>query len=113
VVVPAHARAGFAAACVAVARLHHPHRPALAVVDPATAAETELVRDAAHQLGVHVPIEVWAADGERLDAAAHRARLLELMRMEEPAPAAPPTLATDPRQLDEMVEAAGPVVAWT
>jgi Thiamine pyrophosphate enzyme, central domain len=109
-VVPARPDArGLAAACVAVARRRWPGRPALAVTgseDDITAAVT----DAAARWGVAVPVERWSRDGPALDADAHAARLADLLASDAPAPA---DLATDPRQLDRMVEVAGDVVAWT
>lgn len=109
-VVPARPDAcGLAAACVAVARRVWPGRPALAVtttVDDRTAA----VIEAAARWGVAVPVERWSEDGPGLDADAHAGRLADLLASGVPAPVA---LATDPRQLDRMVEVAGDVVAWT
>lgn len=106
VVVPAEAdRAGFAAACALVARRRDPGRPVLAVAD----AVPEAVLEVARALGVAVPVEVWTPEGEQLDVEAHRRRLAALVA----APTATvATLATDPTQLDRMVEVAGPVVAW-
>jgi Thiamine pyrophosphate enzyme, central domain len=109
-VVPAAPDAcGLAAACVAVARRRWPGRPALAVTD-AVDDRTASVIDAAARWGVAVPVERWSDDGPALDADTHAARLAGLLASDRPAPAA---LATDPRQLDEMVEVAGDVVAWT
>ncbi len=113
VIVPPTAVRGFAAACVAVSLLRRPGRPALAVIDRADADATALVVDAAAALGVGVPVEAWDPDGDRLDADAHRERLRRLVLGGVPAGGAPCTLATDPRQLSEMIGAAGPIVAWT
>jgi len=113
VIVPPTAVRGFAAACVAVSLLRRPGRPALAVIDRADAEATALVVDAAAALGVGVPVEAWDPDGDRLDADAHRERLRRLVLGGVPAGGAPCTLATDPRQLSEMIGAAGPIVAWT
>jgi len=112
-VVPSVPTPGFAAACVAVARLRRPGRPALAVVDGPVDATTVAVVEAASALGVHVPVEAWSPDGERLDADAHRSRLLGLVLAGDGAGRAPVTLSTDPGQMTAMVDAAGPVVAWT
>jgi Thiamine pyrophosphate enzyme, central domain len=111
VIVPSTRWPGFAAACVAVAVLRHPNQPALAVIDGPTDTATAAIVEAAAALGIRVPVEVWDPDGERLDAEMHRQRLRGLLfgRFEE----GPSTLATDPRQLGEMIDAAGPVVAWT
>ena len=64
--------------------------------------------EAAARLGVAVPVEVWGDDGAALDADAHEARLRALVRDGGQA-----AIATDPRQLDEMLAVAGPIVAWT
>lgn len=106
--VPSDASArGVAIACVTVARLRQPGRPALAVVDDVGAAERRLL-DAAAELGVAVPVEAWAPDGERLGAAAHRTRLERLLREGGIA-----TIGVDGSQMDEIVAVAGDVVAWT
>jgi hypothetical protein len=113
VLVPSVTHPGWAAACVAVARLRHPDRPALALVDATDVQPTALVVEAARSLGVDVPVEVWDADGPPLDAEVHRERLRRLMGGENAAPPGPHRLATDGRQLGEMIDAAGPIVAWT
>jgi Thiamine pyrophosphate enzyme, central domain len=112
VIVPSKPSPGFAAACVAVLLLRHPGRPALAVIDLADAEATTAVVDAAADLGIHVPVEAWDPDGDRLDAHAHRERLRRLVLGGPPAGSTLCTLATDPSQLSEMIEAAGPIVAW-
>ncbi|MGH9111223.1 MAG: hypothetical protein ACRDZN_02835, partial [Acidimicrobiales bacterium] len=99
----------FAVACAAVARLRSPARPVLAVVDaPVPEIVVEAV-DAAARLGVAVAVEAWQPDGELLDADGHAARLAALAYTDRPTIV---TLATDPRQLDRMVDVAGEVVAW-
>ena len=113
VVVPSTSVPGFAAACVAVSMLRHPGRPALAVIDLTQAEATAPVADAAATLGIRVPVEAWDPDGDRLDADAHRERLRRLVIGGLPAGNGPCTLATDQRQLTEMIGAAGPIVAWT
>ncbi len=113
VIVPPRSVPGFAAACVAVSRLRHPGRPALAVIDRADAEATAPIVEAAAGLGVGVPVEAWDPDGDRLDADAHRERLRRLVLGGLPAGDGPCTLATDPRQLAEMIGVAGPIVAWT
>ena len=113
VIVPSSAAPGFAAACVAVSLLRHPGRPALAVIDLAQAEATATVADAAASLGIRVPVEAWDPEGDRLDADAHRERLRRLVLAGLPAGSGLCTLATDPRQLSEMIDVAGPIVAWT
>jgi hypothetical protein len=101
---------GFAVACALVARLRAPARPVLAVTGGPPGPRTVELLDLAEGLGRPVPVEVWDADGPRLDATAHAARLAGAVHAERTSVL---PLATDGRQLDEMVEAAGPVVAWT
>ena len=50
-------------------------------------------------------VELWAPDGDRLDAAEHLARLQEGWSGVR-------TIATDPSQLDAAIDAAGPIIAW-
>ena len=113
VIVPSTSAPGLAAACVAVSLLRHPGRPALAVIDLDQAEATAPVADAAARLGIRVPLEAWDPDGDRLDADAHRERLRRLVLGGVPAGNGLCTLATDPRQLAEMIDLAGPIVAWT
>ncbi len=113
VIVPSTSSPGFAAACVAVSLLRHPGRPALAVIDLADAEATTMIADAAAALGIGLPVEAWDPDGDRLDADAHRGRLHRMVLGGLPAGNSLCTLATDPRQLSEMIGAAGPIVAWT
>jgi hypothetical protein len=113
VIVPSTSAPGFAAACVAVWLLRHPGRPALAVIDLAQAEATATVAAAAARRGIRVPVEAWHPDGDRLDADAHRERLRRLVLGGLPAGDGICTLATDPRQLSEMIDVAGPIVAWT
>jgi hypothetical protein len=112
VIVPSTSIPGFAAACVAVLRLRHPDRTGLAIVDASGGEQTEAVVEAARRLGIMVPVETWDPDGERLDADAHRARLGRMVNAGGPGSAGVHSLATDQSQLAEMVQAAGPVVAW-
>lgn len=113
VMVPSAPSPGFAAACVAVSLLRDPGRPALAVIDLDEAEATALIVDAAAALGVNVPVEAWDPAGDRLDAVAHQDRLRRLVLGGLPAGGKPSTLRTDSNQLSEMIEAAGPIVAWT
>jgi thiamine pyrophosphate-dependent acetolactate synthase large subunit-like protein len=109
--VPSAAAArGFAVACATVARLRSPHRPVLAAVDSPMADVVLEALAAAARLGVAVPLEVWGADAERLDAADHLARLQALVHADAPGPVG---LATDATQMARMIEVAGEVIAWT
>ncbi len=98
---------GFAVACATVARLADPARPVLAVVDQLDGPTLQAL-EAAASLGIAVPVEVWGDGGPTLGADAHEARLRALVRDGRQA-----AIATDPRQLDEMLAVAGPIVAWT
>ena len=109
--VPAAPIAGWAAACVLVARLASPLRPALAVVDGGPDERTRAVVAAAQRLGVSIGLEEWDEAEEPSDAADHLARLADLVHGGLGTVSA--TLSTDPRQLDEMIGVAGPVRAWT
>jgi hypothetical protein len=81
----------------------------LAVVDGPPSPAVQAVLDAAEHLGVGIPLEVWDPSGPALAAADHLDRLRRLAVAERPEPV---SLATDPAQLGQMVDAAGPVVAW-
>ncbi len=113
VIVPSTPSPGFAAACVAVSLLRRPNRPALAVIDLAEAEASTVIMDAAAALGVRVPVEAWDPEGDRLDAVAHRDRLRQLVIGGLSAGDRLCSLTTDPYQMSEMIEAAGPIVAWT
>jgi hypothetical protein len=113
VIVPSTPSPGFAAACVAVSLLRRPNRPALAVIDLAEAEATAVIMDSAAALGVRVRVEAWSPEGDRLDADAHRDRLRQLVLGGLPAGDGFCSLATDPHQISEMIEVAGPIVAWT
>jgi hypothetical protein len=111
VAVPPYLDPGWAVACVTVARLAEPLRPALAVVDRAIDDTSRAVLDFAAAAGVAVGVEIWAGEGDELTPSAHDARLAELIT-------APPgvgraTLATDPTQLAAFEAAAGPVREWS
>jgi Thiamine pyrophosphate enzyme, central domain len=107
--VPAEPIHGWAAACVLVARLVAPWRPALAVLDGPAEERTLAVLDQAQRLGITVGVEAWQATGEAVDAEAHLSRLAAMAC----AGGGVQTLATDDRQLEEMIGVAGPVRAWT
>ena len=110
VFVPAASVEGWAVACVLVARLAEPLRPALAVVDDGAGERGSAVLAEASRLGVGIGVEAWEPDGKLCDAEHHLARLDALVSS---VPGAVATLATDPSQIAEMVDVAGPVLAWT
>jgi hypothetical protein len=96
---------GFAVACAVIARMYAPERPVLAVTDgPLSPRTCELLT-----YGRAVAVEVWEPDGIRIGPERHRARLADAVYGES---ATVLSLATDGGQLDEMIEVAGPVVAW-
>jgi len=109
VLVPAAPIEGWAPACALASRLTTPLRPVLAVADGPLGERSQAVLREAARLGVGIGVEVWQEDGQALGADAHLARLDALAG----GGAAVATLATDGRQLDEMIDAAGPVRAWT
>jgi hypothetical protein len=111
VLVPSAPLEGWAAACVLVARLAAPLRPALAVVDSGGGERTSAVLAEASRLGVGIGVEAWDPDVAPSSAEQHLARLDDLVSGDPGAVTS--TVATDPRQLAEMVDAAGPVRAWT
>jgi hypothetical protein len=98
---------GFGLACAIVARTLDPHRRVLAVADDLTDLHRELL-DHAASIGVTVGLEVWRPDGPMLDADAHESQVEELVEQGGVA-----ELGTDHHQLEEMLEAAGPITAWT
>jgi len=107
--VPAEVVPGFAVAAALVARLRDPSRPVLAVLDARPEGAAVEVLDLADRLGLGIGVEVWSADGDELDGDAHAARLRRLATVERSEVV---TLATSPDQLPEMIDAAGPIVAW-
>jgi hypothetical protein len=108
--VPAERDAGgFAPACALAARLRRPSRSVLAVVDGPPSPAVRAVLEAADQLGISLPLEVWDPSGPALAPADHVDRLRRLAVADRPEPV---SLAADPTQLSRMVDAAGPVVAW-
>jgi hypothetical protein len=83
----------------------------LAVVDGGAGERGSAVLAEASRLGVGVGVEAWDPDAAPASAEQHLAQLDVLVA--GGLGASQSTLATDPRQLAEMVEAAGPVRAWT
>jgi len=111
VVVPARPEGeGFAVACALVVRLYAPARPVLAVADGPLGPCSSALLAVGEELGLPIAVEVWDADGPRIDADTHADRLTTAVYGSGSAVL---PLATDPRQLVEMVDVAGPVVAWT
>lgn len=110
VAVPSDRVPGWAVACVTVARMAAPLRPALAVLDGAIDETTSAVLDFGRRLGIEIGVEVWGPDGDPLDADSHDRRLAELASATGSLRVG--SLATDPSQLDRFVEVAGAVTAW-
>ena len=100
---------GWAAACVTVARLANPMRPALAIVNGASDDITNAVVETARRFGIVIGMEAWDSSGERLGSEAHLERLDGLVGASTGGSVA---LATDEKQIEDMVAAAGPIVAW-
>jgi len=107
VIVPAAPDArGFALASAIVSGRFDPTRPVLAVLDGLD-DQAERLLEVAASLSLRVAVEVWRDDAAPLDADGHRDRLAALL-----ADGGIASVATDPSQLDEMIDVAGPVVAW-
>jgi hypothetical protein len=107
--VPARPTAGIAIASVIVARRLRPWRPALAVLDGPVDDRTGSLLEVAARLGIGVGVEVWDPEGPTISSEEHSDRLrgLVLTSTQEIV-----RLRTDPHQLDHMLEAAGPIIAW-
>ena len=110
VCVPATVEPGFAAAAALVAALDG--RPCLAVTDAAGAVAdaTAAVIDLARVIKVPIALQVWGDDGALDDAAAHVELLDRHLEATE--------VRMDPIPVDlsvptELIDVAGPVVAWT
>lgn len=107
--VPPRPKPGIAVASVVVARLARPWRPAIAVMDAPVGDDVRTLLDVAGSLGVGVGVEVWDPDAPTLSADDHLDRLrgLTVTSTQELV-----SVRTDPDQLDHMLEAAGPIIAW-
>jgi Thiamine pyrophosphate enzyme, central domain len=101
---------GSAVAGCLVARLRRKRIACLAVTDAPLTEESQLLLEDAARLGISIPVEAWAEGGELLSAAEHEERLSLIASGDFHGVS---TLATAADQLGEMIEAAGPVVAWT
>ena len=108
IVVPSFPVHGFAAAAALVAGLDG--RPAVAVATSPTDPSTDAVLDLAASLGVTLVCEVWGAEASWASAAEHRERLVGARHEGGVQRLAVPVDLAATRQL---VELAGPVVAWT
>ena len=110
VVVPARPGAGFAAAGALLAGIDG--RPALAVVDEPVDATTDALLDLAAAMLVPLVCEVWGATAEDgwSSAAEHRERLVGARHEGGVQRLAVPV---DMAATAELLELAGPVVAWT
>jgi hypothetical protein len=107
--VPATVIDGFAAAATLVSRLVSPRRKVLAVIDGMPSVVTRRLVELADALGLGFAIEAWSAAGDVVDPDTHLERLARVAV----APRSEiVTLAPAAWQLDRIVQAAGPVVAW-
>jgi thiamine pyrophosphate-dependent acetolactate synthase large subunit-like protein len=111
VAVPAELDPGWAVACVVVARLVSPLRPALAVVDDPIDEVTASVLEFASGRGISVGLEAWSPTGEPIAAESHQRRVAELVASIDGPPRIA-TLSTDESQLEQFVAVAGPVREW-
>lgn len=109
-VVPSTAVPGVAVAAVIVTRRVQPWRPALAVIDGQPDEVTLGLLEEASRMKIGVGVEAWDPDGSQLDAPAHAERLARLIVTPTQDVV---TLSTDLDQMDQMVDVAGPIVAWT
>jgi hypothetical protein len=107
VVVPATSAPGIAAAIAFVTSSRG--QPAIAVTVGPVDAATEQVIALARARDVHFAVDVWSADGPRLDPDAHTAALHEARTT--PGVASVST-GVDLSRTRALVDAAGPVVAW-
>ena len=114
VIVPSTSSPGFAAACVAVSLLRHPGRPALGRDRPRPGRGDGSGRlcggDARGSVFRSRPGTPTATVSMPMPIGSGCAGCV---LGGVPAGNGPCTLATDPRQLSEMIEVAGPIVAWT
>ncbi|MFZ0664248.1 MAG: hypothetical protein WAM97_00720 [Acidimicrobiales bacterium] len=101
---------GSAVAACLVARLRRRHIRCLAVTDAPLSEESELLLEEALRMGISIPVEVWGPEGDALSASEHEERLNLAVTGDLNGAW---TLATDGNQMGQMIEAAGPVVAWT
>jgi hypothetical protein len=99
---------GWAAACVFVARLQAPLRPALGIVDGPLGEPSEVLLELGARRGIQIGLEVWDQAGDAISADAHLGRL-SLLATGQLVVA---TLQTDTDQLGTFVDVAGPVRAW-
>ncbi len=107
VVVPAIAQPGFAAAAGIVARLAG--RPCVAVVDGPLDSVTEGLLELAERHGVGFGVQVWGHDGVLDDVSEHVAMTqrgfgAEVITIDD--------VPIGEEGLEELVEVAGPIVAW-
>jgi hypothetical protein len=109
VLVPPNVVSGWAVGCVTVARLANPLRPALAVVDGPLDDVSRAVIETAARLGVAIGVEAWCAEGDELWPDAHLERLSALINAGVGGVA---TLSTNDSQIEDMIAAAGQIVAW-
>jgi hypothetical protein len=108
VAIPAAGRPGAAVARAIL--LARQGVPALAVVDAPLSAPAAALVQLAREMGLSLVVEVWGESGQRMSAHEHRA-------MAESALAATGAgvyqVAIDYAPTERLIEAAGPLVAWT
>jgi thiamine pyrophosphate-dependent acetolactate synthase large subunit-like protein len=106
VVVPATSQPGFAVAAALVAGVQG--RPCVAVVDGPLDEASQIVAEAAAALEVPIAVQAWGSGGSARDVDAH-ARVTEAQFAGERGIVEVPIRAKD---LDALVDVAGPVTAW-
>lgn len=106
---------GEAASAALASRLADPGRPVLLVADDPLDEPTLNVLAAAEERHAGFGVELWGAGGPRLGPGEHRRRLVELADpvLSGGGRCRTERLAVDSLQLQAMVDAAGPVIAWT
>lgn len=108
--VPAEGNAqGFSLAAALLARRRDPLAPVVAVADAPLLAVHHALLELAASWGVPLVAEVWDDQGAALAPGPHAERLTQALRSGRTAVV---HLATAHGQLEAMVAAAGPVVAW-
>jgi thiamine pyrophosphate-dependent acetolactate synthase large subunit-like protein len=108
VVVPATVAAGFAAAAALVAALSN--RPAIALTDAPIDVMSTAVLDAARSLGAPLVLEAWHDAHRSAGRADHGANLREALRERQPTVI---DVAVNGAHTAQLIDVAGPVVAWT
>jgi hypothetical protein len=103
---------GFALAAALVALRRDPWRPVVAALDGLLDERSSVLLEWARSTRASFVVEVWEPDAQAVDADAHDQRLSRARWAARDGGPAVLRLTPEKGQLDEMVEAAGPVIAW-